>query len=233
MVVSERRETATARSLRISAKDLRPALAGQHIDIRLTAEDGYTAQRSYSLSSAAGGDPIEVTVERFDDGEVSPYLVDGIEVGDAIEVRGPIGGWLVWRPEAGDRPVQLIAGGSGVAPLMSMLRTRESSGSRVPFRLLYGVTDPGRVYYADELARIAADGVQVDLRYSRRVPEGSTLVPRRIDRDDITALTLPPDEDPSIFVCGPTGFVEAVSDALLAIGHAEERIRTERFGPTR
>jgi len=232
-VVGEHRETSTARTLRLSAKDLRPPLAGQHIDIRLTAEDGYTAQRSYSLSSAAGADPIEVTVERFEDGEVSPYLVDGIGVGDALEVRGPIGGWLVWRPEAGDRPVQLIAGGSGVAPLMSMLRTREATGSRTPFRLLYGATDPDRVYYAEELARIAADGVQVDVRYSRRVPAGSALMPGRIGRADLEASTLPPADEPSIFVCGPTGFVEAVSDALLAIGHAEERIRTERFGPTR
>lgn len=230
--MSEVRETATARTLRLSAPGLRPPLAGQHIDIRLTAEDGYTAQRSYSLSSGAGADPIEVTVERFEDGEVSPYLVDGIGVGDPVEVRGPIGGWLVWRPEQGDAPVQLIAGGSGVAPLMSMLRTREASGSRTPFRLLYGVTDPDRVYYRDELARIAADGVQVDIRYSRRVPDGSRLAAGRIGRDDLAALTIPPAESPSVFVCGPTGFVEAVSDALLALGHAEERIRTERFGPT-
>jgi ferredoxin-NADP reductase len=231
-VVGEHRETATARTLRLSSPDLRPALAGQHIDIRLTAEDGYTAQRSYSLSSAAGADPIEVTVERFMDGEVSPYLVDGITVGEMLEVRGPIGGWLVWRPGQDARPVQLIAGGSGVAPLMSMLRTRESSGSHTPFRLLYGVTDPDRVYYAEELARIAADGVTVDIRYSRRVPEGSELRAGRITRDDLAALILPPSEDPAIFVCGPTGFVEAVSDSLIALGHAEERIRTERFGPT-
>jgi ferredoxin-NADP reductase len=138
----------------------------------------------------------------------------------------------VWRPTEDLRPVQLIAGGSGVAPLMSMLRTRETTGSHTPFRLLYGVTDPDRAYYADELARIAADGVTVDVRYSRRVPEGSTLAPRRIGRDDLAALTVPAAEDPSIFVCGPTGFVEAVSDALLALGHAEDRIRTERFGPT-
>jgi ferredoxin-NADP reductase len=231
-VASEQRETPTARTLRLSAPGLRPALAGQHIDVRLTAEDGYTAQRSYSLSSAAGADPIELTVERFADGEVSPYLVDGVQVGDAVEVRGPVGGWLVWRPGADPRPVQLIAGGSGVAPLMSMLRTREASGSRTPFRLLYGVTDPDRVYYAEELARIAADGVRVDVRYSRRVPADSPLVPRRIGREDLAALTVPAGDDPSIFVCGPTGFVEAVSDALLALGHAENRIRTERFGPT-
>jgi ferredoxin-NADP reductase len=231
-VTSDHVETATARTLRFSAPDLAPALAGQHVDIRLTAPDGYTAQRSYSLSSAAGADPIEVTVERFEDGEVSPYLVDGIEVGDAVEVRGPIGGWLVWRPEDDARPVQLIAGGSGVAPLMSMLRTWEAARSRVPFRLLYGVTDPDRAYYTEELAHLADLGARIDLRYSRRVPDGSTLVPRRLGRDDLAALTLPPTEDPSVFVCGPTGFVEAVADALLALGHPEHRVRTERFGPT-
>lgn len=212
---------------------LAPALAGQHVDIRLSAPDGYTAQRSYSLSSAAGADPIEVTVERFDDGEVSPYLVDDIEVGDAVEVRGPIGGWLVWRPEEDARPVQLIAGGSGVAPLMAMLRTREASGSSVPFRLLYGVTDPDRVYYAEELAHLADGvGVTVDIRYSRRVPEGSAMPAGRIGPAELAALTLPPEADPSVFVCGPTGFVEAVATALVAAGHAEHRIRTERFGPT-
>jgi ferredoxin-NADP reductase len=226
-------ETASARTLRLSAPDLGPALAGQHIDIRLSAPDGYTAQRSYSLSSAAGADPIQVTVERFDDGEVSPYLVDDVEIGDAIEVRGPVGGWLVWRPEVDTRPVQLIAGGSGVAPLMSMLRTREASGSQVPFRLLYGVTDPDRAYYSEELAHVVGGGgVRVDVRYSRRVPQGSAQRGGRLGPDDLAALTLPPEADPSVFVCGPTGFVEAVSDALVALGHAEHRIRTERFGPT-
>ncbi|MGN6445390.1 ferredoxin reductase [Amnibacterium sp.] len=232
-LVDDHVETASARTLRLSAPDLGPALAGQHVDIRLTAADGYTAQRSYSLSSAAGADPIEVTVERFDDGEVSPYLVDELEVGDAIEVRGPVGGWLVWRPEAGSRPVQLIAGGSGVAPLMAMLRTRQAAGSTTPFRLLYGVTDPDRLYYTEELAHLAeAEGVTVDIRYSRRVPEGSTAVPHRITPDDLAALVTPPEADPSVFVCGPTGFVEAIADALVALGHPEHRIRTERFGPT-
>jgi ferredoxin-NADP reductase len=230
-VVGEQRETSTARALRLSAPGLAPALAGQHIDIRLTAEDGYTAQRSYSLSSGAGADPIEVTVERFEDGEVSPYLVDDIAVGDAVEVRGPIGRWLVWRP-SDDRPVQLIAGGSGVAPLMSMLRTRQAAGSRTPFRLLYGVTDPDRLYYRLELERMMADGVQLDVRYSRRAPEGSGVVPGRLTRDDLAELVVPREQDPSIFVCGPTGFVEAVADALVGLGYPEDRIRTERFGPT-
>jgi ferredoxin-NADP reductase len=231
-LVADHAETASARTLRLTAPDLGPALAGQHIDIRLSAPDGYTAQRSYSLSSAAAADPIQVSVERFEDGEVSPYLVDALEIGDAIEVRGPVGGWLVWRPED-THPVQLIAGGSGVAPLMSMLRTRQATGSTVPFRLLYGVTDPDRVYYTEELAHLAEDpGVTVDIRYSRRVPDGSAQTPHRIGRDDLAALVLPPEEDPSVFVCGPTGFVEAVSDALIALGHQEHRIRTERFGPT-
>ena len=232
VVVGATTETASARSLRFSAPGFPRALAGQHIDIRLTAEDGYTAQRSYSLSSAGGADPFEVTVERFEDGEVSPYLVDAVEVGDPVEVRGPIGRWLVWRP-GDDGPVQLIAGGSGVAPLMSMLRTRQASGSAAPFRLLYGVTDPDRVYFRDELAAVAGhDGVQVDVRYSRSVPVGSTLVPRRIGHDDLVALTIPPEQHPTVFVCGPTGFVEAVADTLIALGHPEDRVRTERFGPT-
>jgi ferredoxin-NADP reductase len=226
-------ETATARTLRLAAPDLAPALAGQHIDVRLTAPDGYTAQRSYSLSSAAGADPIQVTVERFEDGEVSPYLVDDLEIGDAIEVRGPVGGWFVWRPEQDAHPVQLIAGGSGVAPLMAMLRTRAASESQVPFRLLYGVTDPDRVYYTEELAHLADDaGVTVDIRHSRRVPEGSTATPGRIGPEDLAALALPTEVDPSVFVCGPTGFVEAMSDALVTLGHPEHRIRTERFGPS-
>ena len=179
---------------------LAPALAGQHVDVRLTAEDGYTAQRSYSLSSAAGAMPIELTVERFDDGEVSPYLVDELEVGDSVEVRGPVGGWLVWRPDADSAPVQLIAGGSGVAPLMSMLRTRAAAGSERPFRLLYGVTDPDRVYYAEELAELARTGVQVDLHYSRRTPPGSLQEPGRLTPDDVARLTIPAADQPEVFV---------------------------------
>lgn len=231
-LVGERRETRTARTLLLDAPELAPALAGQHVTVRLTAEDGYTAQRSYSLSSAAGARPVQITVERFDDGEVSPYLVQDLAVGDVLEVNGPVGGWLVWRPSEDPRPVQLIAGGSGVAPLMSMLRTRRQSGSRTPFRLLYSATGPDRVYYRDELGEAAAAGVRVDLRYTRRVPPGSPLVPRRIGAGDVAALTVPAADDPAVFVCGPTGFVEAVADALVAAGHPEDRVRTERFGAT-
>ncbi|MGN6742315.1 MAG: ferredoxin reductase [Amnibacterium sp.] len=224
-----RPETATARTLVLDAPELGSTVAGQHIDIRLTAEDGYTAQRSYSLASGTGVTPVEVTVERFADGEVSPYLVEDVGVGDPIEVRGPIGGWFVWRREQPE-PVQLIAGGSGIVPLMAMIRTHAAAGSTAPFRLLYGVQDPARVYYRDELERLAGPSLTVDLRYSRRAPEG--LPVGRIGAGDLAALTIPPGRHPSVYVCGPTGFVEAIADGLLALGHAPERIRTERFGPT-
>ena len=224
-----RLETPTARTLVLDAPELGSAVAGQHIDIRLTAEDGYTAQRSYSLASATGARPVEVTVERFEDGEVSPYLVEDVGVGDPLEIRGPIGGWFVWGPEQ-EEPVQLIAGGSGIVPLMGMIRTHAAVGSPAPFRLLYGVQDPDRRYYRDELDRLAGAGLQLDIRYSRRAPDG--LPVGRIGAAELAALTLPPEQRPTVYVCGPTGFVEAVADGLLRLGHAPERIRTERFGPT-
>ncbi|HEY8319755.1 MAG TPA: FAD-binding oxidoreductase [Amnibacterium sp.] len=213
----------------LDAPDLGPTVAGQHIDIRLTAEDGYTAQRSYSLASGTGAERIEVTVERFEDGEVSPYLVEDLGVGDPLEVRGPIGGWFVWRREQTE-PVQLIGGGSGIVPLMAMIRTHEATASAAPFRLLYGVQDPTRIYYRDELARLAGPALAVDLRYSRRAPAG--LPVGRIGAAELASTTIPSAEAPTVYVCGPTGFVEAVADGLLALGHAPERIRTERFGPT-
>jgi ferredoxin-NADP reductase len=230
-VVGVRRETAAARTLLLDAPDLAPATAGQHVDVRLTAEDGYTAQRSYSLASATGAQPIEITVERFDDGEVSPYLVDEVGVGDVLEVRGPIGGWFVWR-ESQREPVQLIAGGSGIVPLMAMVRTHAAVGSAAPFRLLYGLTGPDRFLYREELERIAHRGLGLTVQYSRRVPPGSAAVPHRIGIDDLTRAAFSPDASPTVYVCGPTGFVESVADALLRLGHEPARIRTERFGPT-
>jgi ferredoxin-NADP reductase len=224
-----RRETATARTLVLDAPELGDTVAGQHVDIRLTAEDGYTAQRSYSLASPTGARPIEVTVERFEDGEVSPYLVEDVTLGDPLELRGPIGGWFVWHPEQAE-PVQLIAGGSGIVPLMAMLRTHAAVGSATPFRLLYGVQDPDRRYYRDELDRLAGTAVRVDVRYSRRAPAGAPI--GRIGEPDLAELTVPPELRPTVYVCGPTGFVEAVADGLLHLGHAPERIRTERFGPS-
>lgn len=229
--MGERRETATARTLRLDVPGLPPALAGQHVDVRLTADDGYTAQRSYSLSSAAGASPVELTVERFADGEVSPYLVDDLTPGDAIEVRGPVGGWLVWRPEDGPAPVQLIAGGSGIAPLMAIARTWAAGGSTAPLRLLYGVAEPERVYYAAELGGLGRGGLALDVRYSRRVPAGGRM-PSRITPAVVAEATVPASDGPVVYVCGPTGFVESIADALTTLGHPADRIRTERFGPT-
>ncbi|MCU1473047.1 ferredoxin reductase [Amnibacterium sp.] len=224
-----RPETPTARTLVLDAPELGSTVAGQHIDIRLTAEDGYTAQRSYSLASATGARPVEVTVERFEDGEVSPYLVEDVGIGDPLEIRGPIGGWFVWRREQ-EEPVQLVAGGSGIVPLMGMIRTHAAVGSTAPFRLLYGVQDPDRRYYRDELVRLVGPGLRVDVRYSRRAPDG--LPVGRIGAAELATLALSPEQQPTIYVCGPTGFVEAIADGLLRLGHAPERIRTERFGPT-
>ncbi len=224
-----RRETATARTLVLEAPELGDTVAGQHVDIRLTAEDGYTAQRSYSLASPSGARPVEVTVERFEDGEVSPYLVEDVAVGDPLELRGPIGGWFVWRQEQAE-PVQLIAGGSGIVPLMAMVRTHAAALSTAPFRLLYGVQDPDRRYYRDELDRRAGPALQVDVRYSRRAPAGAPV--GRIGVADLSLLTVPAEQRPTVYVCGPTGFVEAIADGLLHLGHAPERIRTERFGPS-
>ena len=224
-----RPETPTARTLVLDAPELGSTVAGQHVDIRLTAEDGYTAQRSYSLGSATGARPVEVTVERFEDGEVSPYLVEDVGVGDPLEIRGPIGGWFVWRPEQAE-PVQLVAGGSGIVPLMAMIRTHHAAGSAAPFRLLYGVQDPDRRYYRDELEMLAGPALRVDVRYSRSAPAGTPV--GRIGPAELAELTVPPEQRPTVYVCGPTGFVEAVADGLLRLGHAPERIRTERFGPS-
>jgi ferredoxin-NADP reductase len=223
-------ETPGSRSLLLDAPELAPALAGQHVDIRLTAPDGYTAQRSYSLASPAGAEQLQVTVDRMPDGEVSPYLVDGLEVGDSIEVRGPIGGWFVWRPEQTE-PVQLLAGGSGVVPMMSMIRTHAASGSTAPLRLLYSVRTPAGRFYTEELDRLAADGV-VDLQYvfTRETPpewprQAGRLTPALVMEFGIVAT-----DAPSVYVCGPTPFVESVADALVRLGHDPSRVRTERFG---
>ncbi|UBU13337.1 ferredoxin reductase [Nonomuraea gerenzanensis] len=223
-------ETETARTLRLRVPDWPGHLAGQHVDVRLTAEDGYTAQRSYSVAGPADGDLIELTVETVQDGEVSPYLTEEMRVGDQVEIRGPVGGWFVWRPES-RAPVLLVGGGSGIVPLMAMIRTRRQAGSRVPFRLLYSVRDPGRRYYAEELRR-PEPGLDVSYLYTRSAPEGLSRPARRIMLDDLAEGGWPASFEPDCYVCGPTGFVEAAADLLLALGHAPERIRTERFGPT-
>jgi len=205
--------------------------AGQRLDVRLTASDGYRASRSYSIASAWTGDTIELTVEQVPDGEVSPYLVDVLKVGDPLEIRGPVGGWFVWRPEQ-EGPVQLIGGGSGIVPLMAMLRAHAAVSSTTPVRLLYSVRRPASVIYVDDLKELAeSDDVGVRLVYTREAPEGEPRV-GRIDADLIEQLAFKPAESPTTYVCGPTPFVETVADLLVAAGHDPARVRTERFGPT-
>ena len=223
-----RPENATARTLVLDVPGWPGHLAGQHVDVRLTADDGYTAQRSYSMSAPADGERVEITVQSVADGEVSPYLVDVLAVGDAVEVRGPIGGWFVWRPEQLD-PVLLVAGGSGVVPLMAMIRARRRSGNRSLFRLIYSVRTPADAYYADELRRRAQDdhGLEVTVVQTRFGADA-----RRITAADLATHGWPAELAPACFVCGPTGFVETVADILVALGHDPRRVRTERFGPS-
>ena len=205
--------------------------AGQHVDVRLTAPDGYTAQRSYSLAAPADGDRIELTVQHVDDGEVSDYLTKVYAIGDPVEVRGPVGGWFVWRPTQ-TAPVFLVAGGSGIVPLMAMIRARAAAGSRTPFRLLYSVRSPGEVIFADELRMRARDdpGLDVTYLYTRSAPEDWPGRPHRITVADLNSAGWPPDLEPATFVCGPTGFVETVADILVALGHTPRSVKTERFG---
>jgi ferredoxin-NADP reductase len=217
------RETPTASTLILDVPGWPGHRAGQHVDLRLTAEDGYTAQRSYSLSSAPG-DPPAVTVEKIDDGEVSPYLVDEVRAGDELEIRGPVGGWFVWTADQGG-PLQLIAGGSGLAPLMSMLRHHHRSGSDAEVRLLLSARRPEDVLFADEL-------VDPVITYTREAPPDWSGYARRVDRAMLEQAAIPPDRAPRVFVCGPTGLVEGVATDLVALGHDPSRIRTERFGPT-
>jgi ferredoxin-NADP reductase len=208
-------------------------LPGQHVDVRLTAEDGYTAQRSYSLAAPAGGDLVELTVQEVDDGEVSPYLTRAYAVGDPVELRGPVGGWFVWRPGTPD-PVLLVAGGSGIVPLMAMVRARRAAGSRVPFRLVYSARTPGDVFYAAELRARARDDAGLDVHhvYTREAPEGWPGTPGRLGVATLNTHGWPPELRPLCYVCGPTGFVESVADILVALGQDPARIRTERFGPS-
>ena len=217
------RETPSAATLILDVPGWSGHRAGQHVDVRLTAEDGYQAQRSYSIS-AAPGDPPAVTVVRLDDGEVSPYLVDEVRPGDELELRGPFGGWFVWEAEHGG-PLQLIGGGSGLAPLMSILRHHRRSGSDADVRLLLSARGPRDVLFAGEL-------VDPVITYTREAPPDWAGYARRVDRAMIEEAAFPAERSPRVFVCGPTGFVEGVADDLVAIGHEPSRIRTERFGAT-
>jgi len=232
-LVENRAETPTARTIVFDVPGWPGHLPGQHVDVRLTAEDGYSTQRSYSIAAPADGHKVELTVQRVDDGEVSPYLADVLSIGDPVELRGPVGGWFVWRPDD-PRPVLLVAGGAGIVPLMAMIRARRAAGVRVPFRLIYSVRAPEDRYYANELRQLerAADGLDVAFVYTRTAPENWSRPLGRIGVDDITAHGWPPDFEPRCFVCGPTGFVETVASILIGLGHAPGAIKAERFGPT-
>ncbi|MGZ4609092.1 MAG: ferredoxin reductase [Actinomycetes bacterium] len=230
-VTALRNETSSARTLRLDVPDWPGHLAGQHVDVRLTAPDGYSATRSYSIASAPDGNQVEVTVERLDDGEVSSYLTEAVAVGDQLELRGPVGGWFVWRPEQTE-PVQLVAGGSGLVPLMAMVRSHDQTGSDAPLRLLYSVRDPDSVIYRDELHTRAGRGLEVTYAFTRSAPPGTLRPPGRVDAGLLRAATWMPEQAPTTYVCGPTGFVETVADLLVRAGHDPARIRTERFGPS-
>jgi ferredoxin-NADP reductase len=233
-VVGLRDETATARTIALAVRDWPGHTAGQHVDVRLTAPDGYSAVRSYSLASAPNSDGrIEITVERLPNGEVSPYLTKELMVGDGLELRGPIGGWFVWRRDQTE-PIQLVAGGSGIVPLMAMIRSRASVGSSAPFRLVYSVREPGAVFYRNELGTLTAQdhSVIVTYAYTRVAPKDSPRPPGRIDATLMATGTWPSDLGPTSYVCGPTSFVENATDLLIAAGHNREKIRTERFGAT-
>jgi ferredoxin-NADP reductase len=225
-------ETPRVRTIELDAPDWPGHRAGQHLDVRLTAEDGYQAQRSYSIASAPEDD-LAITVERLEDGEVSPYLADELREGDAFEIRGPIGGYFVW--EARDRgPVLLVAGGSGIVPLMGMIRHRAATGSTARFRLLYSSRTLEEVVYREELERLAAadDGLEVFHTLTREQPRGWSGYARRIDEPMLREVSFPADAGATVFVCGSTRFVDAAADGLVALGHDPLRIKTERFGAT-
>ncbi len=233
-VVALRDETSTARTIALDVPDWPGHFAGQHTDVRLTAPDGYSAVRSYSIASPPNPERrVEITVERLPDGEVSPYLTQEVLTGDHLELRGPIGGWFVWRAQQTE-PVQLIGGGSGIVPLMSMLRSRVSARSIAPFRLLYSVREPDAVFYRDELHALSQcdRSIGITYAYTRAVPKDWPRPPGRIDAALIANAAWPSNLNPTCYVCGPTPFVESAAGFLRVCGYSSEKIRTERFGPT-
>jgi ferredoxin-NADP reductase len=225
-------ETARTKSIVLDLPDWQGHRAGQHVDVRLTAEDGYQAQRSYSIASAPEDEHLALTVERLEDGEVSPYLVDELRSGDDLELRGPVGGYFVWESSLGG-PLLLVGGGSGVVPFRSMLRHHRATENRVPVRLVYSARSLPELIYRDELMRIAADG-EIDIRFTltREQPGGWRGYRRRIDRELLAEAAWPPVERPLVYSCGPTDFVETAASALVALGYEPGRIRLERFGGT-
>jgi ferredoxin-NADP reductase len=226
------RETARATSIVLELPGWPGHRAGQHVDVRLTAEDGYQAQRSYSIASGPEDGSLTLTVERLDDGEVSPYLVGELRPGDELELRGPIGGYFVWEESLGG-PLLMVAGGSGVVPFRSMLRHWAAGGRALTPRLLYSSRSLSEVIYGEELMRLADDdGVDVRLALTREWPEDWPGHRGRIDRELLEEIAGPPSEEPIVYICGPSAFVETAAEALVENGHQAGRIRTERFGPT-
>jgi ferredoxin-NADP reductase len=232
-VVDKRPETPRAATLVLRVDGWGGHRAGQHVDVRLTDEDGYHAQRSYSVASAPEDGSLALAVERLENGEVSPYLVDEARAGDEFELRGPLGGWFIWNAADGG-PLLLVAGGSGVVPLVSMLRHRRNAGSDVPARLLISARNLDEFLYRHELEELdgADDGVELFATLTREQPEGWSGYSRRIDRDMLEDVAWPADAGPRAYICGPTSFVEAAAAHLVELGHAPDRIKTERFGAT-
>lgn len=233
-IVTTRVETARAKSLTIALPNWPGHRAGQHVDVRLTAEDGYQAERSYSIASAPEEEgQLTITVERLDDGEVSPYLVDELRVGDRLELRGPIGGYFVWEAELGG-PLLLVAGGSGIVPLMAILRHRKATESTVPTRLLYSSRTYEEVIYREELDQLSGgdEALAVYHTLTRTQPPGWTGYHRRIDQEMLGEVAWPSLQRPIAYVCGPTPLVESVAGELVLLGHEADSIKTERFGPT-
>ncbi len=230
------RETAHAKTLVMDVPGWPGHTAGQHVDVRLTADDGYQAQRSYSIASEPSRSTLAITIERLDDGEVSPYLTDALGIGDQLELRGPIGGYFVWEPSMGG-PLLLVAGGSGIVPLMAMLRTRavapEATRAAAPATLLYSSRTWDDVIYRDEVMKLGSEpGVKVIQTLTRAQPPGWTGFKRRIDADMLAEVAPAPSLRPNIFICGPTALVETAAQILVEIGHEPARVKTERFGPT-
>ena len=226
-----RMESPTATTIVLEVPEWPGHLAGQHVDVRLTADDGYEAQRSYSIASPPGESQLALTVERIESGEVSPYLTDELRTGDQLELRGPIGGYFTWQAADGG-PLVLIAGGSGLVPLMAMLRHRDAATDEISVHLLVSARTLPAVLYRDELSRRAGRGIDVRYTLTRDAPAGWTGWVRRVDTDMLREIGAVPDRRPLLYVCGPTGFVEHVAGLLVDLGHDPHTVKTERFGPS-
>jgi ferredoxin-NADP reductase len=222
-------ETPSVRTIELAVPDWPGHRAGQHLDVRLTADDGYTAERSYSIASAPG-EPVAITVERLEDGEVSPYLTEELRVGDQLELRGPVGGYFVWEAADGG-PLLLVAGGSGIVPLRAIIRERKRSGSEAAVCLLYSARTPADVIYRPELDSYG-DGVVVSYTLTRAQPPGWTGYAGRVNAALLGEVAWPADKEPLAFVCGPTSFVETVAESLVGLGYPPGQVKTERFGGT-